>query len=262
MKPLPPQLKEKFLGEVKVRSTASKKDWVGYPPQVKKHKERNHPGFIRQLIKFHSSMGDRVHDPMSGAGTVMREAQRANRVGTGWDIREWCRGLVPHTLLMNMPEDESVDLIVTSPSYERMNHSPGKNAKSKETMKAIGSDQGGEWEKTEGFAHKDLCQSRNRQEWFIKLTPVLRNMWRMLKPGGRLVWIIKERVLHQKSSFFVVQNKRHLMGFGFEYVGFHFRRLRPSGMRQLQAKKFFQDTGKVAVYPSMEYALVFRKPGR
>jgi len=242
---------------------ATTASWRGYPPEVKDHKERNHPLFIRKLIRKVCMRGEFVYDPMCGVGTVQKEASCIGRRGRGWDLRRKFRsvvGMMDPGFLLYRPDDGSVDAVVTSPSYLKMNKSPGKDARSQETARKVGSKQGTEWENEADYEFYDISMSKNLDEWRRKTQLVVKKIVAALKPGGKLVWIVRERVERQQAAGFVKYNLSMLSSFpGLTYLGYYSRTLYPGAWQQLQCRKHFLDTGRAGVFGNLEYAMVFKK---
>lgn len=260
--PLPVEIDELLcMGEAHIK-TATHKDWENYPAEARRHTERNNPRFIEFLIRRFSKMGGRIHDPQCGIGTVMHEASWLGRVATGWDIRERWRKIVQQqskNWLMFDPDPDSISLVITSPSYFNMNHSLGKSEKQKAVRRRLRSDQGTEMEKVEDMGMQDISSTKTMAEWMIKTARMYSKINRMLRSGGRLAIIIREKVKNQKPEGLVPQTIKNVESSGLKYVGYYYRRLLPAGTRRLQGKKFFDDTGLNPVYPDREYALIFKK---
>lgn len=254
-------------GEIKVPVNATKKDWEDYPSGAKRHSERNNPQFVAGLIQRLSNIGDRVHDPQCGIGTVIYEARKFARIPTGWDIREEWREVIGTDPLWSSvwfplvfnPTPDTIDLIVTSPSYGNMSHSLGKREKQRKMRESLNSTQGTEMHKTNDLDSQDLSQCKSLEEWEMKWSWMLDRMYRMLKPGGKLVIIVKEKVQNQKPQGILEAVRNTCARAGFTYLGYHWRKLLPSGIRRAQGKKYYEDTGKNPVYPDREYGMIFRK---
>lgn len=250
------------LGEIKVSNNANRSDWEPYPKEVRKHSERNHPRFVEELIKVLSPMRGRVHDPMCGIGTVLHEAAWLGRIATGWDIRKKWRSIIAKRaigVLQFQPPEGTVDLVLSSPSYSKMNHKMGSGEKQKQVKKSPNSTQGTEMHETEDLSSFDLSSSKTLEEWKVKFWPVLDRCLLMLKPGGKLALIVKEKVVDQKPEGVLKATRLVAQERGFIYLGYYWRSLQPSGLRRAQGKKFFEDTGRNPVFPDKEVCLVFKR---
>lgn len=262
--PIPCQLNSADLLEhFDMPSMATSASWKDYPESIKDHKERNHPLFIRKLIRKACMRGGLVYDPMCGIGTVQKEASRIGRIGKGWDVRGAFRDTVESMdpdFLLYMPGKNSVDAAVTSPSYLKTNKSPGRDARSQETARKVGSKQGTEWAREVGYEFYDISMSKNLDEWWRKTQLVVKKTVAALKPGGKLVWVVRERIERQQAAGFVKYNLSKLSTFpGLKYLGYYSRTLYPGAWQQLQCRKYFLDTGRAGVYGDKEYAMVFKK---
>ncbi len=159
------------------------------------------PQIPRNIIQMYTEPHDTVLDPFMGSGTTIIECQLLSRKCIGVDINyqavmlAWSR-LEPVISNANFPSlyvgdarnldlipDESVDLIATHPPYAGMIKYTGESNSS------------------------DLSSLRSLSEYLLEMRVVLREMWRVLKPGGHLALMIGD-----------MRKRKHIVPLGFRVL--------------------------------------------
>lgn len=142
------------------------------------------PDLADECILQWSDVGDLVLDPFVGSGTTLRSAVKFGRRAVGLDInpeairlcREYpelkdCRLEVCDSRKVPLP-DECIDFVFGSPPYGTI-IAGKKVAYSKDPS--------------------DISNAKSYDEYLLMLLPILRECYRVLKSGGLLALVIKER---------------------------------------------------------------------
>lgn len=232
----------------------------GYPKGYKDHPARNHPKAVSWLIWKYSKEGDRVWDPMAGAGTMLVEAVKLGRFASGWDVnpkcREFIQALTPDgQALEREPSPGSVDLIITSPAFFDTNHTEGATEKQAENTKKMRSRAGCAYEASKIEGH--LGQLRRMEDsvfWWV-LGNIYSRCVPLLKEGGHLVLILRDRVMNGEVYKFMQRNRALVEFMGPTLLGGH-PRVIPKSARWQQREKLKPGQPHVGV----EWNLVFRAP--
>jgi len=167
----------------KEKSRLTKEEWREYTKtvwQIANVSDRDHPAVFpeeipRRLIKMFSFVGETVLDPFAGTGTTARVAaqlerkavcieqnpQFASRIAEGLDPdSDSVRVEVGDARDLASLQDESMDLIVTSPPY---------------------------WNKAEyGGNGTNIGAIDGYKEFLRQMEPMFAEAWRVLKPGRKI----------------------------------------------------------------------------
>lgn len=220
------------LGEIKVTPIEGPRDREGYPEGGKEHPGKNHPAFTRELIRACAFSGDFVWDPQAGTGTTMFEAARLGHLTAGWDIcPDWREHWGRHFPAIETPVPGSVGVIVTSPAFLGTNHAPGASPLQEENFKRHGSKAGTGWKE---LPDGHLGHGQTIPTWMALAKPVVRRCWEALEPGGRMVWIVRDRIVNWRPAEFDLLNLQALRVWGFALLGFYWRRLIPTHNEQMR----------------------------
>lgn len=263
------------LGEIGVPALATRDDWKGYPAGALDHPARNHPRFVRALIREYIGASQawgvlpyvcRIHDPMCGVGTTLHEARivaealRVRILTSGWDIEYRWREMIgeqaiPNAVLASASPD-SVDLIVTSPPYPG-NHARGNTQRQEEIQRAIGSSAGTEWHADPDGEH--IGAATSLASWWARVRPVLAACRAMLASNGQIIWIVRDVIREGRPSGFVEFNVRTLELAGFVVHGGFWRGLRPTANWELRAAGARKQGRLEPLFIDREWALVATK---
>ena len=262
------------LGEIKVTPLAGPRDWEGYPPGYEKHPARNHPAFTRAVLAALRDPRDIVSllwDPQAGVGTTLIEGLRLGYNPIGWDIDERWRALwrgLDRIREIERPYPGRVQVIVSSPAYDRTNKARGQGAKQEANQASIGSVAGCEWGE---FPPGHLGGAEDVIEWVLLARQVLERCFEALMPEGKIGWIVRDRIHRGRPAGFVDLNANLLQRHGFELIGGYWRRLVPTANEQMRVKleegRVDHDQGLLLTAPprprptiDREWALIARKP--
>lgn len=257
------------LGEIKVTPLAGRADWEGYPAGYDRHPARNHPGFTREVvIHLGEARGSLLWDPQAGVGTTLIEGARLGYDAAGWDIDARWRALwmkLPFARELETPKPATVSVVVSSPAYFGTNKARGRGPKQEANHKSIGSVAGCEWG---DLPPGHLGAAADVIEWILLTQGVLEKVMSALRPGGRLGWIVRDRIVEGRAAGFVDLNANLLERQGFLLEGGLWRHLVPTANEQMRAAGAARDLrgqGFLAsppVWPTIdrEWALIARKP--
>ena len=133
------------------------------------------PAFIiYNLVKRYTEPGDLVVDPMCGSGTTIDVCREEGRRVIGYDIVSVRPDILENDARHIPLEDNSVDLIFIDSPY-------GDNIKYNNSPESIGN------------------ISAETEEFYEELEKVMKESWRVLKPGKVLGWLIGDQWV--KKSF-------------------------------------------------------------
>jgi len=199
--------------------------------------------FARDMIRWYSKEGETIWDPLCGSGTVPRVARREGRNAFGTDVNPAAVQLATD----HDPEGgyyvadartyqcmKKPDLILFSPPF-------GLSIASK---KDHYSDEKG-----------DVSRSETYDEFFDKMKVIFENLWKNLKPGGRLIFDARDRTKDKKYWDLAVIFRNIAIEVGFEMICRYWYVLIP--YRQMTFK---HKSGYVMPMVSAMDAYVFYKP--
>ncbi len=134
------------------------------------------PAFIIwNLVKRYTDPGDLIVDPMCGSGTTIDVAEEEGRRAIGYDIVS-VRPDVIQNDARNIPlENDSVDLVFIDSPY-------GDNIKYNDHPNSIGN------------------LSAESEEFYEELEKVMREAFRILKPGKVLGWLIGDQWVKKRFT--------------------------------------------------------------
>jgi DNA modification methylase len=133
------------------------------------------PAFIIwNLIQRYTKEGDLVVDPMSGSGTTVDVCKDENRKVIGYDIAPRRKDIIKNDARKIPLEDNSVDFVFIDSPYS-------DNIKYSNDPKCIG---------------KLSCE---KEDFFIALETVAKEINRILKPGKAMAWLIGDQC--KKKTF-------------------------------------------------------------
>jgi len=137
------------------------------------------PAFvIWNLLQRYTKEGDLVVDPMCGSGTTIDVAKELNRRVIGYDIVSYRNDIIQNDARSIPLQDNSVDFVFIDSPYS-------DNIKYSDHPACIG---------------KISCE---KEEFFDELEKVAKEIWRILKPGKVMVWLIGDH-WRKKSGFIPV----------------------------------------------------------
>ena len=175
-----------ILKSIKERSIVTKEEWKEYTKTVwhiANTSHAIHPAIFpeeipKRLIKLFSFVEDTVLDPFGGVGTTSATAAKLERNSIYLDqnpdyvkiatqqMEQFKNPEFKHTMKcddsrkMDFIEDESIGLVVTSPPY---------------------------WDKADyGGNGANLGNEANYKNFFVEITPVFKECYRVLQPGRKL----------------------------------------------------------------------------
>lgn len=123
---------------------------------------------IWNLLQRYTKEGDLVVDPMCGSGTTIDVAKELNRRVIGFDIAPYRKDIKKADARKLPLEAESSDFVfIDSPYSDNVRYSDEPNC--------IG---------------KISCET---EDFFVELDKVAREIYRVLKPGGSLGWVIGDQ---------------------------------------------------------------------
>lgn len=211
----------------------------GYPEGTKAHPARNHPKAVAWLIERYTEPGDLVWDPMVGAGTMAFEAIRLGRKAAGWDLIQACREQalrIQGFRLLERPADGSVRAIITSPSFFGTNHEPGDTDAQKAYTKRMRSVAGNHYAKEKIPGHLGQLKAHQESIYWWLLGNLYARCVKALAVGGKMVIIVRDRVMKAAVFDFVRRNKVLLEFMGLKCLGSHPRLMPPSARWQQREK--------------------------
>lgn len=184
------------------------------------HRHTGHPAKLhhylaQELIKDYSEKGALVLDPFAGIGTVPREALGLGRLGVGIEIEEaFCvKSQSLGTPLIRGDSKEKilgykdVDLILTSPPYGEAIGRAGDRAlektiaaKERYEMKRFGRTQSRHscYGVSEGNLGSLPFHRKAAESFTSEFPKFVESFVSVLKPGGHLVWVVKDQRLGRK----------------------------------------------------------------
>jgi DNA modification methylase len=137
------------------------------------------PAFvIWNLLQRYTKEGDLVIDPMCGSGTTIDVAKELNRQVIGYDITPYRDDIIQNDARKIPLEDNSVDFVFIDSPYS-------DNIKYSENPADIG---------------RISCE---KDEFFTELEKVAQEIYRILKPGKVMAWLIGDH-WRKKSGFIPV----------------------------------------------------------
>jgi DNA modification methylase len=137
------------------------------------------PAFIIwNLLKRYTKEKDLVVDPMCGSGTTIDVAKELNRKVIGYDIAPYRNDIIKNDARSIPLKDVSVDFVFIDSPYS-------DNIKYSENPNCIG---------------KISCE---KEEFFEELEKVAREIYRILKPGKTMAWLIGDH-WRKKSGYIAV----------------------------------------------------------
>lgn len=137
------------------------------------------PAFIIwNLLQRYTQEGELVVDPMCGSGTTIDVAKELNRRVIGYDISPYREDIIQNDARSIPLEDNSVDFVFIDSPYSN-------NIKYSEHPSDIG---------------KISCE---KEEFFEELEKVSKEIYRILKPGKVMGWVIGDH-WRKKSGFIPV----------------------------------------------------------
>lgn len=135
------------------------------------------PAFvIWNLLQRYTKIGDLVVDPMAGSGTTIDVAKELSRRVIGYDIAPYRPDIIQNDARYIPLEDNSVDFVFIDSPYSN-------NVKYSEHPDCIG---------------KISCE---KEVFFDELEKVAKEIYRILKPGKAMAWLIGDH--WRKSSGFI-----------------------------------------------------------
>jgi len=137
------------------------------------------PAFlIWNLLQRYTKKGDLVVDPMCGSGTTIDVAKELGRKVIGYDIAPYRKDIIQNDARKIPLKDKSVDFVFIDSPYSN-------NVKYSEHPDCIG---------------KISCET---EDFFLELELVIREIWRILKYGKVMAWLIGDH-WRKKSGFIPV----------------------------------------------------------
>lgn len=137
------------------------------------------PAFlIWNLLQRYTKEGDLVVDPMCGSGTTIDVAKELNRQVIGYDIVSFRADIIQNDARSIPIEDNTVDLVFIDSPYS-------DNIKYSNHPDCIG---------------KISCE---KEDFFDELEKVVKEIYRILKPGKVMAWLIGDH-WRKKSGFIPV----------------------------------------------------------
>lgn len=134
------------------------------------------PAFIIwNLVKRYTAPGDLVLDPMCGSGTTIDVCKEEGRRAIGYDIVSVRPDILENDARSLPLEDNSVDLVFIDSPY-------GDNIKYNTSPKSIGN------------------ISAETEEFYDELEKVMREAYRVLKPGKVLGWLIGDQWVRKRFT--------------------------------------------------------------
>jgi len=144
------------------------------------------PAFvIWNLLLRYTKEGDLVVDPMCGSGTTIDVAKELNRRVIGYDITPYREDIIQNDARTIPLKDNSVDFVFIDSPYS-------DNIKYSDHPADIG---------------RISCE---KEEFFNELENVAQEIWRILKPGKVMAWLIGDH-WRKKSGFISVGFKIYQM---------------------------------------------------
>lgn len=144
------------------------------------------PAFvIWNLLLRYTKEGDLVVDPMCGSGTTIDVAKELNRLVIGYDIAPYREDIIQNDARAIPLKDNSVDFVFIDSPYS-------DNIKYSDHPADIG---------------RISCE---KEEFFNELEKVAQEIWRILKPGKVMAWLIGDH-WRKKSGFIPVGFKIYQM---------------------------------------------------
>ncbi len=210
----------------------------------------------RRLIELYTVEGDVVMDPMSGSGIIPIEAVKMKRHAVAIDINPECRSLMlkkyskvledfkqhgnlevkigEASKVMAPMCDNFIDFVMTSPSF------------------GISVDA-----KHDGYSDipEDMANSKTYEQWRERLRPVLREIFRVLKPGKLAAIETRPRAKKNKSYPLWFWITGDMLSEGFEYFCDYIEAPVPPFMLYTSG-----DEDSRMPMPWHSFILMFRKP--
>ena len=235
------------------------------------HKARVNLFWLAWLLDQYTQPGDLVLDPLGGAGSILLAATKQRRVITGdveanyarmmlanarkiggqlfsepTQIARWDAGRLP------LP-DRCVDAVVTSPPYFDL--FSDWNAKS--SGADIHGDHIGPTGQCYGFDPRQIGNVHVYEDYLRTMRAVYAECIRVLRPGGKIVLIVGDKVRRGGVVPVVHDTQTLLLALGAWRWESHVRQTRPSRYRRIHAQQQGPD------YPLLdsETALVFMPGG-
>lgn len=232
-------------GEVDIRNKGVFYDKHGNTTGDQKMSEF-HAGIAENIVRYWSLPGAKVVDPFSGRATRATVATKLGRDYYGYEItpRTYRRNLehfkkhgINPTLynsdgtLMEETPDEFADMIYTCPPYFNIE----------------------KYESVDG----QLSDIDDYDEFMKFIDRTADNCYRVLKPGGFMVWVIGDFRINGKLIDFCGDSKQTFTRAGFEYHDIIImENISPMAVFQAYSAACKRYAPKVH-----EYIIVFRKPG-
>jgi DNA modification methylase len=133
------------------------------------------PAFIIwNLLQRYTKEGDLVVDPMCGSGTTIDVCKEQNRKAIGYDIAPYRKDIIKNDARKIPLEDNLVDFIFIDSPYS-------DNIRYSNNPKCIG---------------KLSCE---KEDFFIALDTVAKEIYRVLKPTKTMAWLIGDQC--KKKTF-------------------------------------------------------------
>jgi len=130
---------------------------------------------IWNLLKRYTTEGDMVVDPMCGSGTTIDVAKELKRKVIGYDINPVRDDIIKNDSRTIPLKDDSVDFIFIDSPYSN-------NIKYSDSPLCIG---------------KISCE---KEEFYVELEKVAREIFRILKPNKIMAWVIADQWIKKKFT--------------------------------------------------------------
>ncbi|MGC8483836.1 MAG: DNA methyltransferase [Thermodesulfobium sp.] len=134
------------------------------------------PAFIiYNMVMRYTKEGDLVLDPMCGSGTTLDVCKEENRKAIGFDIHPTRPDIIKNDSRRIPLDDNSVDMVFIDPPY-------GDNVNYSDDPENIGK------------------LSAETNEFYQELEKVARELYRVLKPGKALGWLIGDQWVKKRFT--------------------------------------------------------------
>tara|TARA_Y100000590_G_C15639834_1_gene984520 strand:- start:611 stop:1459 length:849 start_codon:yes stop_codon:yes gene_type:complete len=182
-------------------------------PRKKKHIEHGATfpeKLVSRLIQMYSKEGDLIFDPFLGTGTTLEACRNNNRNGIGIELNkkfiEYVKEIIEQKSLdekiklkvinadcrdlLKYIDENSVQLMITSPPYANFIHKSIEDRKKTHKKSLIKLDNNSNV-KPYSEDKRDFG-NLNYNEFLKEIKQVLESLYKVTKPGGYNVWIIKD----------------------------------------------------------------------